>query len=147
MARIWRCRHRRLTPANAGTTSADNRVPPAGTAHPRECGDDRAIQVPSPSRTGSPPRMRGRQSNGCALKLEHRLTPANAGTTDDCLLVEVDGPAHPRECGDDKNSPPLAVIQDGSPPRMRGRPQPVRGGGVVGGLTPANAGTTESNLG
>ena len=134
---------RRLTPANAGTTTMQSNDGDNDKAHPRECGDDSASGIFLKHRIGSPPRMRGRPAGRARLAHVCRLTPANAGTTVPTPGLQDHMGAHPRECGDDL----LAVVnisrQIGSPPRMRGRPRPIRPRTARPRLTPANAGTTK----
>ena len=91
--------------------------------------------------------MRGRPRRLLPRIRKSRLTPANAGTTPGCGSSHRYGRAHPRECGDDKNTGHTMAVGSGSPPRMRGR----RVRGAVGipeqRLTPANAGTTWGGVG
>ena len=112
----------RLTPANAGTTFDGAKFLFERTAHPRECGDDGWAFACGIAVVGSPPRIRGRLEKDRGIFDPRRLTPANAGTTEDEARSAMADTAHPRECGDDLANPA---------PR-----------GWCRRLTPANAGTT-----
>ena len=102
MARSRRMAARRLTPANAGTTSWLAVGWIARSAHPRECGDDLFRSTRQGNNTGSPPRMRGRRESTPRWRTVGRLTPANAGTTSGRRRMAQTRRAHPRECGDDR---------------------------------------------
>ena len=72
---------RRITPAHAGTTWRG----PAGwrtlTDHPRSRGDHGVSQTAGDTNTGSPPLTRGPRHDGRGPEVQHRITPAHAGTT------------------------------------------------------------------
>ena len=91
---------------------------------------------------GSPPRMRGKPALADYADELTRITPAHAGKTvtgQKCYLCQQD---HHRACGENM---PLTVgidIEEGSPPRMRGKrfcevPEKPRQR-----ITPAHAGKT-----
>ena len=96
---------------------------------------------------GSPPRARGRLTHCVGGAAGRGLTPACAGTTPGGTIPLEDHEAHPRVRGDDAVAVAVPIIQQGSPPRARGR----RAGGEVNpvnpGLTPACAGTTDQDRG
>ena len=94
------------------------------------------------SAQGSPPRMRGKRGIKDDEALEYRITPADAGKTQQSrklLLIPKD---HPRGCGENLLGIPYSFQPSGSPPRMRGKPMPSRRGVRVRGITPADAGKT-----
>ncbi len=161
----WRLRPvwMRLSPARAGTTSAARSMRAASAAQPRACGDDRVVASLRGWRTGSAPRVRGRQVRYVVLHERHRLSPARAGTTPGGSVRGCSGSAQPRACGDDSRRP---LCHDGderlsparagttawpvaSPPRRSAQPRACgdderdrRGGDAAHRLSPARAGTT-----
>ena len=91
---------------------------------------------------GSPPRVRGKQINEKTFKVTGRITPACAGKTSGGLKREVERKDHPRVCGENGANMNFENRREGSPPRVRGKPQhfplmPYRLG-----ITPACAGKT-----
>ena len=132
----------RLTPAYAGKTSPSGHTTGALRAHPRVCGEDNRQSAKQAGARGSPPRMRGRRRR---IRVDHigsGLTPAYAGKTTDSQRNKPARGAHPRVCGEDRQSPIATITDNGSPPRMRGR-RPARCGLTARGrLTPAYAGKT-----
>lgn len=70
---------------------------------------------------GSPPQMRGKYVSSLPLPLSSRVTPANAGKIGHTVgrLFRFQG--HPRKCGENRCSCPLAVAMRGSPPQVRGK--------------------------
>ena len=114
----------RFTPACAGKTTVSESNLKTEAVHPRVCGeDDRASQILF-SRSGSPPRVRGRQRLDCNIEaVRDRFTPACAGKTtvsESNLKTEA---VHPRVCGEDDRAFAdfHASSRSGSPPRVRGR--------------------------
>ena len=89
------------TPASAGTTSCSTSGCSSATDHPRERGDDEAMQREVQGKLGPPPRARGRHRRDGDRAPGLGTTPASAGTT-----CRAPRPArrcrdHPRERGDD----------------------------------------------
>ena len=111
-----------ITPADAGT---------------RRTAADSYYQL-----KGSPPRMRGQGHLEPDPKTAHRITPADAGTSDslvfDCVLKED----HPRGCGDKLLVLLPLPLTQGSPPRMRGQGRRGWVGIQRERITPADAGTS-----
>ena len=70
-----------ITPAHAGKT--DNRWYErlTDTDHPRACGENFELALPTLRSGGSPPRMRGKQFNDMPRSPNERITPAHAGKT------------------------------------------------------------------
>ena len=133
-----------LTPACAGTTDGGGVLAPAVWAHPRVRGDDCRGRLRVPSVRGSPPRARGRRHLLGRYRGEVRLTPACAGTTGTPSRGCRPAAAHPRVRGDDPLGDVFGHLEQGSPPRARGRLEVDESGGLAFGLTPACAGTTAS---
>ncbi len=74
-------RSRRITPADAGTSSSVMCFLFLFADHPRGCGDKFVFVCIFRYRSGSPPRMRGQAYlRLCALRLQW-ITPADAGTS------------------------------------------------------------------
>ena len=91
---------------------------------------------------GSSPRVRGRPIDGGVYFNAPGLIPACAGQTR-WSPVRRRGPrAHPRVCGADIKSKLHIVSEQGSSPRVRGRPSWLTFRGAFDGLIPACAGQT-----
>ena len=88
--------------------------------------------------------MRGKPTCGNRIPQSPRITPAHAGKT--CLSPRVaDRTAdHPRACGENKHRRNLNLNQQGSPPRMRGKPLITKLTIDVIRITPAHAGKTKT---
>ena len=111
----------RLIPACAGKTClrdfASARVP----AHPRVCGENRALHEATAHHRGSSPRVRGKPVAASAFACDWGLIPACAGKTV-CVSEEIGvGGAHPRVCGENKRKLQLFTDEEGSSPRVRGK--------------------------
>ena len=68
-----------ITPAYAGKRMLVGEYPKPLWDHPRVCGEKFLKQVESLSYLGSPPRMRGKDSDGGQRASASRITPAYAG--------------------------------------------------------------------
>ena len=112
----------RITPAGAGKTGLvdeDGRKTPD---HPRRCGEN-GISVPSVKTiTGSPPQVRGKQSDPQAIVQHLGITPAGAGKTDTKSISSSTAEDHPRRCGENANDSNEIGNGKGSPPQVRGKP-------------------------
>ena len=94
---------------------------------------------------GSPPQVRGKRLQDATVKIKDRITPAGAGKTilfRQQINITQD---HPRRCGENRVSLTTVMVQEGSPPQVRGKPQVLQGIGEVIGITPAGAGKTAYN--
>ena len=110
-----------ITPAYAGKSRPDPE-PDAGTGdHPRVCGEKSAPMYPVPPVTGSPPRMRGKEKREVDEKQPCGITPAYAGKRDYRMKPNRVSGDHPRVCGEKLSTVTAATINQGSPPRMRGK--------------------------
>ena len=92
------------------------------------------------SDSGSPPRGRGKAACHSALCPRRRITPAWAGKR---FCKEIAPPSvedHPRMGGEKILEPSMGVGNFGSPPRGRGKAEPVAAGNCLPGIIPAWAG-------
>ena len=110
----------RITPAYAGKSQFDEITIHTHWDHPRVCGEKWHTTRPERSRTGSPPRMRGKADASKCVGLRLWITPAYAGKSSRAKME-------------------LSRNQ-GSPPRMRGKDSIMDGLQGVHGITPAYAG-------
>ena len=133
---------RRITPAHAGKTLRPLPGTRRTSDHPRACGENEQKHYESNVNTGSPPRMRGKRS-GCRRGVgQRRITPAHAGKTDAIITIVVTNWDHPRACGENKGICWRQFHNNGSPPRMRGKPIRRVHDDIVERITPAHAGKT-----
>ena len=112
----------RITPADAGKTRYSADTLDVYQDHPRGCGENTICgyrRLPAP---GSPPRMRGKPHTDAAAIRPTGITPADAGKTSDSNAVYGASKDHPRGCGENYLAAFQAVREQGSPPRMRGKP-------------------------
>ena len=153
---------RRTTPASAGSTSQSTRRPRPAGDHPRERGEHQAYYLSGPCQLGPPPRARGARGHRGLLRVGPRTTPASAGSTTPRRRARRGRRDHPRErgehlgnvvAGDGVRGPPprargalvarrRARVDHRTTPRARGALAGVRQRPVVGGTTPASAGST-----
>ena len=132
----------RITPAHAGKTAMGAAGVKNFSDHPRACGENAVSPIYSAITRGSPPRMRGKQTENIGFKLGQRITPAHAGKTAIDAFAGGGGADHPRACGENALFCTVAILQRGSPPRMRGKHGAIAGVGLGGRITPAHAGKT-----
>ena len=110
-----------ITPADAGKTVNRTQQPGVEEDHPRGCGENVGITFVGNLWEGSPPRMRGKHCDEEAVRMRDRITPAYAGKTHIPSIFREIFQDHPRVCGENLTIAALALIGDGSPPRMRGK--------------------------
>ena len=133
----------RITPACAGKTSTSPPRCPYSTDHPRVCGENLSSLNAALRRSGSPPRVRGKQSPRLPHGSRGRITPACAGKTPQPASL-LTGPAdHPRVCGENMSGTGGALNRYGSPPRVRGKRARCPSARSGARITPACAGKTE----
>ena len=137
--------HRKLagiTPADAGKTSLHR--PPSFCArdHPRGCGENLHFLLGAAVAQGSPPRMRGKHPAVGGCRYAAGITPADAGKTRLQRRINMQNEDHPRGCGENMKEVPCVCVDDGSPPRMRGKPGDRCVHQYRRGITPADAGKT-----
>ena len=137
-------RWRGLIPARAGKTSSSERPAARPRAHPRACGENNPLMKLFSTGEGSSPRVRGKRRIGRIPARPVRLIPARAGKTPRTAGRGARGRAHPRACGENSLARPWNARENGSSPRVRGKPpgRQRRPGGE--GLIPARAGKTPS---
>ena len=131
---------RRITPAYAGKRPLFQVACSVLEDHPRVCGEKDQVTPGRGSLPGSPPRMRGKASNGGQQGPDARITPAYAGKSragEGGILCRGD---HPRVCGEKWSLASWSVVFPGSPPRMRGKVALIVVGIAAVGITPAYAG-------
>ena len=110
-----------ITPAYAGKSRSQPRLPCTGKDHPRMCGEKNMCLSVRPIRTGSPPRVRGKDVLPHGLTLTVWITPAYAGKSDRCGTSPEMPWDHPRVCGEKYCLPAQKPPVEGSPPRVRGK--------------------------
>ena len=116
----------RFTPTRVGTTGSYRAGPSAPPVHPHACGDDAAGSYPTCTRSGSPPRVWGRQHEREVNERSVRFTPTRVGTTSLTFWPQGSISVHPHACGDDSQSTHRDSLTAGSPPRVWGRPLEAR---------------------
>ena len=138
--------HRGLIPAWAGKTSTRRPTSVRARAHPRVGGENVRVAAKRRAKTGSSPRGRGKRDGRPERLRARRLIPAWAGKTESMASIASSVRAHPRVGGE--NLPEIAVIrrEQGSSPRGRGKRASGSRLPRTGGLIPAWAGKTLSDL-
>ena len=111
-----------LIPARAGKTKQGAKDPPKPSAHPRAGGENQEV----------------RSEAGPVL----RLIPARAGKTGWWGPSLVVRPAHPRAGGENRLDAIQKLVEAGSSPRGRGKPDTLHSQGPTARLIPARAGKT-----
>ena len=132
----------RITPAYAGTSQPCINKSSSGKDHPRVCGDKVSSCKRVTVREGSPPRMRGQGAISADICRVIGITPAYAGTSPGLIVVSSSGRDHPRVCGDKALRRSERLLDEGSPPRMRGQVACKKRYHVRDRITPAYAGTS-----
>ena len=133
---------RGLTPAGAGNTARAGWSARPGRAHPRGCGEHRAVWAAGVGIMGSPPRVRGTPGDVSCRGVYPGLTPAGAGNTRTVQAAGEHRAAHPRGCGEHDWSDTRWIGIKGSPPRVRGTRDGRLHAAAQQRLTPAGAGNT-----
>ena len=110
-----------ITPAYAGKSLPAPAFQPLLWDHPRICGEKRVALPFFTARVGSPPHMRGKAAEICALPVRERITPAYAGKSYISGKITGDRRDHPRICGEKGGIGRGVVAPGGSPPHMRGK--------------------------
>ena len=151
-----------ITPAGAGKTSIVHDTSYQRWDHPRRCGENTGSKLAKVRMPGSPPQVRGKPRDHPPLddhigitpagagktptaKAVHdalRITPAGAGKTCCCNVFYGFVQDHPRRCGENFCESLISILDEGSPPQVRGK--------LTGGtnfvradrITPAGAGKT-----
>ena len=88
--------------------------------HPRTCGEQSNLPGHRSFRPGSPPHMRGTVDIGSFLDFEQGITPAHAGNSHTHSVTYTPLRDHPRTCGEQSMRVTADMMEEGSPPHMRG---------------------------
>ena len=110
-----------LIPACAGKIATPSPTLAAVRAHPRVCGENRVHVRPTPSKSGSSPRVRGKSATCAGGCTPRGLIPACAGKIGPRTPPPESGSAHPRVCGENGSWALGSTFADGSSPRVRGK--------------------------
>ena len=138
-----RCRlHGGITPADAGKTLSERVRVRSCWDHPRGCGENLPDFKFSGDVKGSPPRMRGKRLAADYHVDSQRITPADAGKTQNYNGFPIVPWDHPRGCGENVADKQHGDAFVGSPPRMRGKLQAHESSPEKHRITPADAGKT-----
>ena len=97
---------RGITPACAGKSEKQVPFLPPYQDHPRVCGEKQSRQRCRMSRTGSPPRMRGKARATASRAAPCGITPAYAGKRVSRSPAKTGAWNHPRVCGEKYDAPP-----------------------------------------
>ena len=95
---------------------------------------------------GSSPRVRGKRPGRARWPIRRRLIPACAGKTRTWPCSTRYGRAHPRVCGENVWAPQAGDPDEGSSPRVRGKPHRLGPHARPRGLIPACAGKTAGTI-
>ena len=93
-------------------------------------------------RGGSPPQVRGKQILSLFSGIVRRITPAGAGKTSPSETRRRLRKDHPRRCGENRTRCKKSLLDTGSPPQVRGKPEAGVQLFVSLRITPAGAGKT-----
>ncbi len=132
------------TPARAGKTRGHGRSGLSGGDYPRASGEDAKSRRATTSRTGLPPRERGRPCGRFPPRRRSGTTPARAGKTIRRARGWSARRDYPRASGEDNPRRRRWGPAWGLPPRERGRLRLGQGPVAEPGTTPARAGKTPS---
>ena len=129
-----------ITPACAGKRMYALASGQRARDHPRVCGEKSPVMIACRTVAGSPPRVRGKACLIRKKQIHPRITPACAGKSQSRHPPQAHPTDHPRVCGEKCHSRLSAASALGSPPRVRGKVQPVQLVHDALGITPACAG-------
>ena len=109
-------------PACAGNSPRPSARRPAGSVHPRVCGE-LCITISAVIRVvGSSPRVRGTPLARPVRERGERFIPACAGNSAESAGRRRNRPVHPRVCGELGSTTICCATTAGSSPRVRGTP-------------------------
>ena len=130
----------RITPACAGKSWIPS--PPFFLSwdHPRVCGEKNLKVVQGKNGMGSPPRVRGKETQPKPAGTAAGITPACAGKSSEGFVYDDNVGDHPRVCGEKLYVFLLRLSIIGSPPRVRGKGEQKPLDIGIFGITPACAG-------
>ena len=131
---------KRITPAYAGKRGRPAAPGSRRPDHPRVRGEEVFLQDLIRLLGGSPPRTRGRADLPTGVTLTRRITPAYAGKRPPISPNRRRSADHPRVRGEEEDEGPRHAAGGGSPPRTRGRGDPLQRHRGLRRITPAYAG-------
>ena len=140
------CTQNGITPAYAGKRAPAPSTRPLSRDHPRVCGEKIQFIKARYIGAGSPPRMRGKDSQGGKSGEPTGITPAYAGKSAPCPEGVISTMDHPRVCGEKELEPMQESIAPGSPPRMRGKAARTAPPSWRAWITPAYAGKRKASF-
>ena len=115
-----------ITPAYAGKRACTTTGTTRRKDHPRVCGEKRSSSPGVSARSGSPPRMRGKDSSPRPGFRLIRITPAYAGKSTPGTLKPSEPWDHPHMCGEKLRKTAILARELGSPPHVRGKAQTTK---------------------
>ena len=132
-----------ITPARAGKSPWAAPSRPRHWDHPRACGEKTHGTFDPSTKTGSPPRVRGKVVLSVVCHFVAGITPARAGKRVGLVVLAHHIGDHPRACGEKVLSSWLSSSSPGSPPRVRGKGAGANRRLTPVGITPARAGKSQ----
>ena len=108
--------------------------------HPRVCGEKLLCSRATRAQAGSPPRVRGKERGPFAEPDSSGITPACAGKSAAASSSAMPRGDHPRVCGEKGGGRYHVNMNQGSPPRVRGKGVNLLVFPFKNGITPACAG-------
>ncbi|KXG91403.1 hypothetical protein HMPREF3232_00001 [Fannyhessea vaginae] len=111
-----------ITPACAGKTQKLSCCSLRFEDHPRVCGKNSSLVKYTVAALGSPPRVREKRISAEAIISRTRITPACAGKTITLIYHMLISRDHPRVCGKNDDDYLEEIEEQGSPPRVREKP-------------------------
>ncbi len=129
-----------ITPACAGKSRSRSWTRCARRDHPRACGEKCIYRQYITACSGSPPPVRGKDTQQTNASSSYGITPACAGKSRSNERIWGIAVDHPRVCGEKVQSFYTGRLSAGSPPRVRGKGFWGARGFVSQGITPACAG-------
>ena len=130
----------RITPACAGKRERVIIWQCFAWDHPRVCGEKHCGGACEWRHVGSPPRVRGKANYEIGRNISDGITPACAGKSCRRSRRRPSSRDHPRVCGEKSSASSSGRGYWGSPPRVRGKDDPVNQVLQGSGITPACAG-------
>ena len=135
-----------ITPARAGKRYYCNTWYKQEWDHPRACGEKLPSARAIADQGGSPPRVRGKERLTAPNAQLSGITPARAGKSAAASAGDPATRDHPRACGEKKLDKMLSKLDQGSPPRVRGKGIFQSVAFHLIGITPARAGKSPTFL-
>ena len=129
-----------ITPACAGKSGPISASGRAIRDHPRVCGEKALHDGGILPAQGSPPRVRGKETQTAIRVIAGGITPACAGKSFSAVRWQPSHGDHPRVCGEKYSLACCFWPASGSPPRVRGKEDTAGSLDAVRGITPACAG-------